>query len=84
MFKLKDTVIALFGLTGYMIQSVVRGAILSQYGFYAAILPAGFGPVTSVGIRAHCSKIIPRHEIGKVFALVRLFINYIFILYFLN
>ena len=67
-----------------MIQSILRGAILSEYGFYAGILPAGFRPVASVGIRAHCSKIVPRHEIGKVFSLVRLLIDFILILFCSN
>ena len=58
-----------------MIHLILCGAILSEYGFYAGILPAGFGPITSVGIRAHCSKIVPQHEIGKVFSLVRLLID---------
>ena len=79
---MRDTVISLYGLSGYMIQATLRGAILSEYGFYAGILPAGFGPITSVGMRAHCSKIIPRHEIGKVFSLVRLLIDYILLILF--
>lgn len=58
------------GLSGYFLQGVFRGSILNPYGFFISILPGSFGGVTSVGIRAHCSKIIPDKEIGKVFSLV--------------
>ena len=67
---MKDTMIALIGLIAYFGQNMTRAIILSETGFYISIFVGALGSVTSVGIRAHFSKIVEIRELGKVFSLM--------------
>ena len=59
------------GVSSYYIQGAVRGTFLTEIGYYASIPFGSLGGLSSVGIRAHMSKIVPHDELGKVFSLVR-------------
>ena len=49
---------------------MTRALALSTDGFYYALIPGCLSALTTVGIRAHMTKIIDVHEMGKVFSLV--------------
>jgi MFS-type transporter involved in bile tolerance (Atg22 family) len=67
-FKLKDTTLSMVGLVSYFSLNLIRGLVLSSAGFYYALIPGCLGGIASIGIRSHFSKIIERHELGKVFS----------------
>ncbi|CAG2101156.1 unnamed protein product [Medioppia subpectinata] len=66
--KLKDTTISMVGLGSHFMQNIVRGVVLTPFGFYYSIIAGCLGGVASIGIRSHFSKIIRLDELGKVFS----------------
>ncbi|CAG2170532.1 unnamed protein product, partial [Oppiella nova] len=68
--KLRDTTLSLLGLTSFFTLNMTRALALSTDGFYYALIPGCLSALTTVGIRAHMTKIIDVHEMGKVFSLV--------------
>ncbi|CAG2104672.1 unnamed protein product, partial [Medioppia subpectinata] len=69
-FKLRDTTLSLFGCGSFLALNLIRGLVLTPNGFYYALIPGFFGPVGSIGMRTHYSKIVRPHELGKVFSLL--------------
>jgi hypothetical protein len=69
--RIRDTTLSMVGVFSYYFQGTVLGSFLTENGYYASIPLGSLGGLTSVGIRAHMSKIVPLDELGKVFSLVR-------------
>jgi len=69
--QMRDTTLSMVGVISYYMQGAVRGSFLTETGYYASIPVGSLGALSSVGIRAHMSKIVPNNELGKVFSLVR-------------
>ncbi|CAG2105249.1 unnamed protein product [Medioppia subpectinata] len=67
-FKLRDTSLAMIGLVSYFSLNLTRGLWLSPNGFYYSLIPGCLGPLASIGIRSHFSKIIEPKELGQLFS----------------
>ena len=70
MFGFKDTTLSMLGLTAYFGQNLLRGLMLNVNGFYGSIAAGSLGPIASVGIRSHFSKIVSDRELGKISSLM--------------
>ena len=58
------------GLVSYFLQGMFRGTWLKEIGFYLSLPAGSIGGLSSVGMRAHLSKVVPRDDLGKIFSLV--------------
>lgn len=65
--KLNDMMISIIGFAGIFGQMLVRGVILSPFGYYLSIALSCPSSLSTVGFRSHVSKIVDVSEVGKVF-----------------
>lgn len=70
LFKLRDTIITMFGSYCFALARVFFALAQKPEVFYAGAAISGFGPVCGPLIRSMASKVVPSSERGKVFAIL--------------
>ena len=70
--KANDCETAVIGILMGIIGDVFIGSIVSPWGFYVHAVITSFGVGGSTGCRAYISKVLPKDEVAKVFAITLL------------
>ena len=70
--KANDCETAVIGILMGIIGDVFIGSIVSPWGFYVHAIITSFGVGGSTGCRAYLSKVLPKDEVAKIFAVTLL------------
>ncbi|KAI1298866.1 hypothetical protein HDE_04007 [Halotydeus destructor] len=75
MFKLTDSQLGIFGLTGGCLFMVTLGSVLNSWGFYVATLLGTFAAVGGSAVKSSVSKLVEPLEKSSSFAVMSIFQN---------
>ncbi|XP_054152845.1 solute carrier family 46 member 3-like [Oppia nitens] len=69
--KISDIPLALIGYCSYFAYNMIKGTFIMPIAYYVAMPVSAISGIASIGCRSHLTKIVGRHEIGKVLSFMQ-------------